>query len=337
MMLQMADNKLSVIVTAVLLHSWSLLLLSFCYSRTAAYPRISNASISAVQAVTIFSGLTAGIFTLGVPYILPIEDPLVDCPARVVCFFYGCKILDLAAARARQPPVLIEAGQSIALATISKRFQYSWLLLTETRYSAFDVAIQQRERMKQTPNAWTFGPALTVLLLVCLVPSPETKSLMALLVIQAGLESLHALLHPLCPDYLFWQPFAASSLTSFWRTHWHAGAETFLRSLAYIPGRDVAKKLGCPQQLARAAGVMAAFNLTGIWHGWATAALATRPWMVGVRVWGLFVGMGLGVVMEGAMPRRWRGTLPHRLFVWIFFISVGLHILTFNQQNNQAN
>ena len=321
-MAQAVRHNVSLTVTAVFYQFCSLFLLSFCYTQSSTHPRPGGPGINVTQLATILSGVASGALTLGLPYMLSTVDPLVDCVARILCFFFGCKILDLAVTQARTPPTLIEAGQPIVPSSLSVRLKYVWLLLTETRYSAFNIAVQQRERAKETSPVWTFLSPLAVPMLVFIFPSPETKSLMALLIIQGGLESLHALLHPLCPNYVFWQPFAATSLTSFWRTHWHAGAESFLRSLGYTPARALASRLGLSDTLSRALGVISAFNVTGIWHGWATAALATRPWMVGLRVWALFVGMGFGIVAEAAMPKTWRGSLPHRVFVWIFVIFV---------------
>lgn len=318
----MAVNNLALASTAIVLQILSAFLLSFCFTATTTHPATSELQATNVQKATILAGSLAGTLTICLPYLVDNNDPLIDCVLRVVCFFYGCKILDLAVSRARNPPMLLNAGQPEAIESASARFKYVWLLLTETRYSAFDIAVQQKERDDELSSVWTFAAPLVVPALVYAVPSPETKSLAALLIIQIGLECLHATLHPFCSRYLFWKPFAASSLTTFWRTHWHGSAETFLRSLGYVPGKELALWMGLSQNLARAFGVVSAFNLTGIWHGWATAALATRPWMVGLRVWALFVGMGFGVILESTMPRSWRVSLPHRVFVWIFVIFV---------------
>jgi hypothetical protein len=96
----------------------------------------------------------------------------------------------------------------------------------------------------------------------------------------------------------------------------------------------VTLQVGGSKQIARAVGVVGAFNLTGIWHGWATAALATRPWMVALRVWGLFVGMGVSIVVEASLPKGWRGSMLNRLFVWIFFILVSISIMNILRRTN---
>jgi hypothetical protein len=304
------------------LHIVAVTFLSFSYSTTLIHPRNARSTITAIQVLTTVCGLLASLSTLGLPYLLDLEDPVVACLTRVVCFFYGCKVLDLTVAREQNPPVLLSAGQPEAIDSAYTRLRYIWLLLTETRYSAFDIAIQQKERVETSSSAWTFCPPIVISLMVYLVPTAETKTLMVMLVIQLGFDGLHAILHPVCPDYLFWRPFAASSLTSFWRVHWHAGAEPFLRSLAYSPGKHLALSLGLSPTAARAVGVIAAFNLSGIWHGWATAVLATQPWMVGLRVWSWFVSMGLGVLLENMIPKEQRGSLAQRVFVWTFFVSV---------------
>lgn len=309
-------------VPAISCHILVLTLLSFCSSSSSAGKRNYQEQITALQWATRAAGLLAGLFHLCLPYLLIVEDPLVLCPAIVVCFFYACKILDLGLARARKPPVLLDrTGQKSQVSRASASLRYVWLLLTETRYAAFDIAVQQKGRSEGgSSRLWTYGPPVAIPLLVYLFPIPEMKSLLVLLFIQISFEGLHSVLHPFCPNHLFWRPFAASTLTNFWRTHWHAGAETFLRSLGYEPGKNIALYLGFSGDVARAAGVIAAFNLSGIWHGWATAVLATRPWMVGFRVWSLFMSMGLTMVLESFIPRSRRGTMAQRIFVWIFFM-----------------
>ena len=317
-----AEYNASLIITATVLHVWSIVLLSYSHTHVSTSKETGDARATRIQLATRYSGMVTGCLTLALPYLLCMEDPLVDCVSRILGFFFGCKILDLAFVRATNPPVLVSDGQIAPVSSFLSRLKYIWLLLTETRYRAFDIAVRQTERGERYSILWTFGPGTIAPLLTIPFPTPEVKSLNALLVIQLGLESIHTFFHLICPNALFWQPFEASSLTSFWRTHWHAGAETFLRSLGYGPSKDLAERLGMNLQVSRAMGVLAAFNLTGIWHGWATAALATRPWMVGFRVWALFVGMGVGVILESSVFRKWRDSLPNRIFVWVFFIFV---------------
>ena len=125
-------------LSIVLLHLTTALLLSFCYTATQTHPRDSKTRISTLQAATIITGAIAGTLTLCLPYLVAAQDPLIDCVLRVVGFFYGCKILDLGVTRAGKPPILLSAGQPEALDSTASRLRYTWLLLTETRYAAFD-------------------------------------------------------------------------------------------------------------------------------------------------------------------------------------------------------
>ncbi|POS80742.1 hypothetical protein DHEL01_v200882 [Diaporthe helianthi] len=54
---------------------------------------------------TRVTGLLAGLFTFAVPLVCPLEEPAVDLALRIPTFFYSAKLLDLAVARARTPPV----------------------------------------------------------------------------------------------------------------------------------------------------------------------------------------------------------------------------------------
>ncbi|KAK5679882.1 hypothetical protein LTS10_007830 [Elasticomyces elasticus] len=258
------------------------------------------------------------------PLFITDADPLLQCGLRVLCFFYACKLLDLGVVRADKPPTrLLQHGkwtkagdsQSAPMRTFGDLMSYSWLLLTEMRYRRFDIAVKQkgrptapstesdRKRLMSTASPLVVLPALA-----WLIPSPATRCAVLLLVIQHGLEGVHTLLHPRCPEPIFYRPFVAGSLTEFWSTNWHAGASPFLQSLAYKPARKLTG--------SRAAGVLAAFCLTGIWHGWASAPISTQPWALGTQVWALFVGFGIGCLAEKLVWGEKQGGQLQHVIVW---------------------
>ena len=260
-------------------------------------------------------GIAAAALLLLLATTLPPDDPVLQCEIRNVAFFYACKILDLAVAHGRAPPTLLTGDRGTkkpaSMATTTDRLWYAYLLLIETRYHAFDIAVIEKSRGPPLTLcrhlAWTFGPAITAGALCYLFPDiTEIRVFFLLMSIHAGLETAHHLCHPFCPHPLFHKPLAASSFNEFWSTNWHAGAGSFLRSLAYEPG----KRLG-----GRPLGVLAAFALSGIWHGWNAAPLSTRPWQTMWQVTLLFVMMGAGALVE---RKIWKvqGTLLQRIVVW---------------------
>lgn len=264
---------------------------------------------------TRLTGITAAAYFLALPYYTP-GGPLGECIARALCFACACKTLDLTVARAGKPPKRMKNENTIPT-TDSNRWQYIWLLLRECRYRSFDIAIIEKDREGPASKFWTFGPGIVLPLLIYFVPCSETRVLLTLVFIHAGMEFCHTVLHPSSKSRLFWQPFAAGTVSAFWRTHWQQDAASFLYSLAYVPARDlVGKRFG--RQAGRAAGVMAAFNLSGIWHGWAAAVLTTTPWRSAVGMWALFIMHGGLCLLEGKLGRR--GGWVQKGLAWAFAV-----------------
>ncbi|KAK3112526.1 hypothetical protein LTR53_011109 [Teratosphaeriaceae sp. CCFEE 6253] len=270
-------------------------------------------------------GVLSAATSLLAPYAFANADPLSQCALRVVAFFYACQILPLALTKAdtpptrllRRPPHSRDEGadpQPAPLATARDHAAYVWALLTEMRYRSFDIYVPQPGRTDTSPNPyprlWTLGPPLLLPALNYLLPLAPLKSALLLLVIQHGLETLHTLLHSSCLEPLFSRPFAAASLGEFWGVRWHASASPFLQALAYKPVR---KRTG-----SRAAGVVATFALTGLWHAYAAAPISTRPWEVGLLVWTWFVSQGVGCLAERAVWGKRQGGMVQRVCVWAF-------------------
>ncbi len=255
-------------------------------------------------------------------------DPFLQSGLRVLCFFYACELLDLGLTKADKPPTRLiskdklddeSERQPAPMQTFRDWTVYSWLLLTEMRYRSFDIAVKQKGRPSNVTEAaldrkqhllWTAGPPLLLPALVFLLPSHATKCALLLLVIQYGLEGIHTVLHSRCPEPVFFRPFSAASLSDFWSTNWHAGATSFLQSLAYKP---TLKLTG-----SRPAAVLAAFSLTGVWHGWAVAPVSTRPWLLGMQVTALFVGFGVGCLVERWIWGERQGGSVQRVCVWAY-------------------
>lgn len=190
------------------------------------------------------------------------------------------------------------------------RLVYVYRVWRETRYASFDIATEQR---RPPVDTWwpVLLPYLVVPILAHTIPLPETKILLLLLAISSALEAMHTLLHPSCRRPLFYRPFAAPSLTAFWSTHWQAAAASPFRSLAYRPGSRIG---------GRWLGVLLVFNLSGMWHAWASAAIGGAE--VALRVWVIFIAMGVGCVLD---RRIWgsRQSMMRRLASWVYALALG--------------
>lgn len=271
---------------------------------------------------TRVTGLLASLFTFAVPLVSPFKGPAADVAIRIPTFFFSCKLLDLAVARARKPPVPRGAEGPEAyygLVTWRAHTTNAWRLLTEMRYASFDIAVDESARekggeMDGASAAWELIPWLAVPLAYLFPAVAEAQVVAGLLSLRLGLEGLHSVLHPLCPNPLFCRPFASAGFVEFWTCRWHQGAQPWLYNLGYAPARSVATKCFGPDA-GRAAGVLGAFSLSGIWHAWSGAAL-TRPeyvWQVSIGLWFLFILQGLGCLVEKRFLRDdswklgWRG------------------------------
>lgn len=238
------------------------------------------------------------------------DDPLQECGTRVACFFYAFKLLDLALTRSETPPRLLngsDEGGSAAWA----HARHVWLLLTEMRYHAFDIHAAQKGRPTGPGSeslAHRLLPPVVTSVLAYIFPMAGTRCLLLLCVIQNGLEAIHTLLHPGCPDRLFYKPFAAATLGDFWTTHWHASA-VFLQTLAYKPGRKL---------VGRWFGVLTAFALSGVWHGWAAMPLVEDDSAVklGLQVCLFFFMLGAGTLLERLVWGERQGGWLQRIAVW---------------------
>ncbi|TKA26866.1 hypothetical protein B0A50_04312 [Salinomyces thailandicus] len=290
--------------------------------------KLSPQSPSALRYAVPVSAILAASCMLLLPmslYEIESVSPLWNAGLRVVCFFYACKSLDLGVARRHDPPTrLVDkadgTGTEPAPLQNSRDIStYARKLATEMRYHSFDIAAKQKDRPEtsnpQTDLLWTLGPIVVLPTLTYLIPISALKCATLLLVIQLGLEALHKLVHLRCPHPLFWRPWAARTMSDFWTTHWHSAAAPFLYSLAYAPTkRLLAPLLG--KQGGRAAGVLAAFSLSGVWHGWASAPAVTRPWLLGFQVWALFMGFGVASLVERWVWGKRQGGWVQRGVVW---------------------
>ncbi|TKA63493.1 hypothetical protein B0A55_09872 [Friedmanniomyces simplex] len=251
------------------------------YSHDAKDVKASKALQRVIRALTSISAVS----TLVTPHStwMLAADPLLQCGLRVLCFFYACKLLDLGLTKAEEPPTRLVRKhrrddntelQPAPMRTYRDLTAYAWLLLTEMRYRSFDIAVKQKGRPdnasantasdRKQRLLWTGGPIILLPTLAILLPSPATKCAVLLMVIQYGLEGVHTLLHPYCPEPVFYRPFAAGSLSEFWSTNWHAGASPFLQSLAYKPAR---KATGSRAYEAVATGIAGVGAVCGVW-GW---------------------------------------------------------------------
>jgi hypothetical protein len=96
------------LLVCVLLHITTIALLALRCSQLALEAKEYKRGGAVVPAASIRgAGMLTSILTFVLPYCFNRKDELTQCQLRVVCFFYGCKILDLALYRAEKPPRLL--------------------------------------------------------------------------------------------------------------------------------------------------------------------------------------------------------------------------------------
>lgn len=269
----------------------------------------------AAYLATWATGFVAGAYAFALPLLCPTaQHPLVHAGLRIATFFAACKGWDLTltwAPGGGKPPVPVRGRDEVLYGLVrwQDHARYAWDVLASTRYAGFDIGVDKTARRRgPASRAWTYG-SLAALPLAYVFPVAELKVVAGLAVISHSLEVVHALLHPRCPNPLFFQPFAARMPSEFWSCHWHQTAQPFLFSLGYVPAKAVFGKL-LGRQAGRAAGLLGAFSLSGLWHAWGAAPL-TMPeyaWAQSVGLWGIFTLQGAVVIVEKALLRdaKWR-------------------------------
>lgn len=278
--------------------------------------------------VTRASGLIAGVYVLLLPIASPPENIVLNAFLRASTFFYACMVLDLTVTRASQPPVLRHSQQEMlyGLTDWKAHVEYVWKAFSETRYKSFTIAIDETRRQSTpTPLLWTCGPLL-LLPFTYLFPIAELQVLSGLLLLSLVLEGQHTLCHPRCPNWLFWQPFAAVTITEFWGVRWHKGANNFLHSLGYEPAKRICSKY-FGKDVGRAAGVLSAFSLSGIWHAWSGMPLMKNEyvWTGFAALWALFVLQGIAILAESLLLKDEKWKRGHRkqllrALVWLYSV-----------------
>lgn len=278
--------------------------------------------------VTRVSGLITGGYILLLPIISPPKNVVANAFLRASTFFYACMVLDLTVTRASNPPILRRSQNQVlyGLTDWKAHLDYVWKAFTETRYKSFNMAVDETQRQNtSTPAAWTYGPLL-LLPLTYLFPVAELQVMSGLLLLNLVLEAQHSLLHPRCPNWLFWQPFAAITIAEFWGLRWHNGANSFLHSLAYVPAKSMAAK-HFGKNVGRAAGVLSAFCLSGLWHAWSGVPLLKdeHVWGGSVGLWAIFLLQGVGILVESSLFSDYKWKRGHRQQIvrvlgWIFSV-----------------
>lgn len=281
--------------------------------------------------VTQASGLIAGVYVFMLPIFCPSENIVLNAFLRASTFFYACMVLDLTVTRASQPPILRHSQEQMlyGLTNWEAHVEYVWKIFTETRYKSFNIAVDETRRHSiPAPVTWTYGPLL-LFPLTYLFPVAELQVLSGLLLLNLILEGQHTFFHPRCPNWLFWQPFAAVTITEFWAVRWHKGANSFLHSLAYVPAKNIFSKY-FGNDVGRAAGVLSAFSLSGIWHAWSGMPLMRDEyiWRGFTALWALFLLQGIAILVESLLLRDAKWKQGHhqqilRAVVWLYSVVTG--------------
>jgi hypothetical protein len=253
------------------------------------------------RALKIANATALAAYALSVPVRVRTPYALADGLLRLAAGFLAMKALDLGAVRAYRPPILRAQGRLPR--TFAERLRYALHLVRETRYESFDISVAPAPH---PPASWKYHLAQyggTAALYV-LFPVAEARVLALILFIYTLFEAGHTILRPDSRTPLFDRPFAAPGLAAFWRKGWHAILLSPLTSLAFEPfGRAG----------GRAAGVAAAFALSGAWHAWAVVPLGGPK--LAVRVFAVFVSQAGWMSVERAVWGK-RNTLVKRFAAW---------------------
>ncbi|KAF2206913.1 hypothetical protein CERZMDRAFT_102880 [Cercospora zeae-maydis SCOH1-5] len=213
-----------------------------------------------------------------------------------------------------------------------RKMEYVLRILTEARYSSFDIAIddQTRRRAWQERHSktyerfWIWGPRIFVPIATYFFPVPELLILQVLVLVNFCLEVEHYVLHPFCAKPMFLAPFAASGMEEFWAVHWHQDAQSWLISLGFRPSKWFAMEmLGCSKSVGSAVGVIGTFALSGLWHAWCAAVLSERPWVVGTGMFLVFISQGVGCLVERMVCKKGDASWAKRVICWAFSIECG--------------
>ncbi|KAF3910007.1 hypothetical protein AA313_de0202320 [Arthrobotrys entomopaga] len=128
--------------------------------------------------------------------------------------------------------------------------------------------------------------------------------------------------------------YKADSLVDFWNGNvWHVAFQSPCQSIAYVPIQKVLKTIGIPKPIARGFGVIGAFTLMGIFHGytgWSVMRDIAEGW---TKVIGFFMINGIATVFEDLIWGRKKSWLRTAL-AWVFEIALaswakGLPLSTF--------
>lgn len=278
------------------------------------------------------TGFLAGAYVFALPLLSPFQHPIANCLLRVATFFASCKCWDLTVARASKPPLPLRDGPRATSAyspvwRAADHVRYVLTIFSSMRYASFDIAVGKTAPPPQLSGSkmQRYGP-LFALPLAYFFPVAEMKVAAGLVCICFGLEVCHTVVHPRCPDPLFLQPFSASTIAEFWGVRWHQTAQSFLYTLGFSPAKNVVGRI-LGADAGRAAGLLAAFSLSGLWHAWAGAVLTSPEfvWNQSVGLWGIFMLEGVLVIVERTAfkSEKWRTGWRQKVVAvcfWIFSI-----------------
>jgi hypothetical protein len=264
--------------------------------------------------------ITNAVYGIVLPLYILTPYPLVNLAIRLPAGYLAMKVLDLAIMRRHDPPVLKDQGKLPT--TFLGQLRYAILLTQQTRYESFNIATVQ-PRKSTTPWTYHLYQYATVILLNIFLPIAEVRVLAVLLAIYTSFEIGHTILRPGSGTPLFNAPFYCPTLGSFWSKGWHSIILSPLMTLAYKP----AERFG-----GRSAGVLAAFALSGIWHGY--AAVAVGGYIVAWRIVVVFIMQACGIMAEQVLWGRQR-TLLRRICIWAWSLGwSGWALRSFEQRGD---
>lgn len=202
------------------------------------------------------------------------------------------------------------------------------LLLIELRYESFTPnGVRISKASEKLNEPWELGLHLGAFIALSSLSlnHPIIQAFEILLSIYILFTSVHLAVRYKDSPALFGPLYLADSLTGFWAETWHNIFTAPCMSLAYYPIRKGVRKLGFPDQLSRAMGVLGVFSLMAVFHMY-TLSPFLNPTALN-RVGLYFFLNGVATVIENAIWKK-RKHWVKLVLAWVFEISIASWIVS---------
>ncbi|KAK5151727.1 hypothetical protein BJ546DRAFT_227031 [Cryomyces antarcticus] len=241
------------------------------------------------------------------PSAAPVQCASVRCLQNLAVSVGTMKTLDLFTKRHALPKYTASPAPPAHILAL--------LYATELRYESFAPNSIRSPPSPSSPAAYSEPNQLLVHIALfgafqLLPQTPVVLGISILLSIYILWTSLQLLLRYKSSPPLFQPLYRGHSLAGLWTETWHSCFASPCLSLAYKPASKLLRRMGLPEQAARAGGVMAAFAAMAAFHVHGLAPLVSNDGLW--RIWWFFLANGALVVLETAVwgkKKHWVRTL----------------------------